>query len=58
MYFAQVGGRGMNGTDGREEMNQEEQGKRRGVGGNGTARGNGFRRAGRETGGMRAEESK
>ena len=29
--------RGMNGTDSGEEMNQEEWGKRRGVGGNGTA---------------------
>lgn len=35
---AQKGGRGMNGRDSREEMNQGEWGKRRGVGGNGTAR--------------------
>lgn len=40
-----------------EEMNQEEQGKRRGAGGNGTAPRK-KRAAERKTGGMRAEESK
>lgn len=48
MQLTQMEGRGMNGTDRGEEMNQEERGKRREAGGNGTASGNSTRRAGGE----------
>lgn len=58
MFFVEEEGKGMDETTSREEMNQEECRKTETGRWKWDSFGNGSGRAGREMGGMRAEESK